>query len=85
MPQPKRNTFFVILILGLLSAIGPFSIDMYLPGFPDIALNPELVLVGILPPLLYVAALQTSVPAFRRQIRVAKSAKDAIVPPKKPS
>jgi len=37
MPQPKRNSFFVILILGLLSAIGPFSIDMYLPGFPDIA------------------------------------------------
>lgn len=26
-----------ILILGLLSAIGPFSIDMYLPGFPAIA------------------------------------------------
>lgn len=25
------------MILGLLSAIGPFSIDMYLPGFPDIA------------------------------------------------
>src|SRR6185369_11402012 len=29
--------FFTILILGLLSAIGPFSIDMYLPGFPQIA------------------------------------------------
>ena len=27
----------MILILGLLSAIGPFSIDMYLPGFPTIA------------------------------------------------
>lgn len=26
-----------ILILGLLSAIGPFSIDMYLPSFPAIA------------------------------------------------
>ena len=32
-----KNKFFTILILGLLSAIGPFSIDMYLPGFPDIA------------------------------------------------
>lgn len=32
-----RNKFFVILILGMLSAIGPFSIDMYLPGFPAIA------------------------------------------------
>lgn len=27
----------MILILGMLSAIGPFSIDMYLPGFPAIA------------------------------------------------
>ncbi len=32
-----RNRFFTILVLGLLTAIGPFSIDMYLPGFPDIA------------------------------------------------
>src|SRR5882724_13071118 len=34
--QAKDN-FFLIIILGLLSAIGPFSIDMYLPGFPAIA------------------------------------------------
>ena len=27
----------LILILGLLSAVGPFSIDMYLPAFPNIA------------------------------------------------
>ncbi|TDH26514.1 Bcr/CflA family efflux MFS transporter [Segetibacter sp. 3557_3] len=32
-----RRKFFLILILGMLSAIGPFSIDMYLPGFPAIA------------------------------------------------
>ncbi len=32
-----RKKFFLILILGMLSAIGPFSIDMYLPGFPAIA------------------------------------------------
>jgi len=32
-----NNHFFKIFILGLLAAIGPFSIDMYLPGFPDIA------------------------------------------------
>lgn len=35
MNQRKRS--LLILILGLLSAIGPFSIDMYLPGFPVIA------------------------------------------------
>ncbi|HRI20078.1 MAG TPA: multidrug effflux MFS transporter [Panacibacter sp.] len=34
--QPT-NRSLLILILGLLSAIGPFSIDMYLPGFPTIA------------------------------------------------
>lgn len=33
--QNKRT--LIILILGLLSALGPFSIDMYLPGFPVMA------------------------------------------------
>lgn len=33
--QNKRS--LLILILGLLSAIGPFSIDTYLSGFPSIA------------------------------------------------
>lgn len=32
-----RQRVIIILILGLLSAVGPFSIDMYLPGFPAIA------------------------------------------------
>lgn len=33
----RKKKFYLILILGLLTAIGPFSIDMYLPAFPDIA------------------------------------------------
>lgn len=33
----KRRQFFLVVILGLLSTISPFSIDMYLPGFPAIA------------------------------------------------
>ena len=37
MNTKRKNKFLLILILGLLSAIGPFSIDMYLPGFPAIA------------------------------------------------
>jgi len=38
MNQKKGNRkFYLILILGMLTAIGPFSIDMYLPAFPDIA------------------------------------------------
>jgi len=35
----RQSKTSLIPILGLLSAIGPFSIDMYLPGFPDIASN----------------------------------------------
>jgi MFS transporter, DHA1 family, multidrug resistance protein len=33
----RNRQFFLIFILGLLSTISPFSIDMYLPGFPEIA------------------------------------------------
>ena len=33
----RRERFYTIFTLGLLSAMGAFSIDMYLPGFPDIA------------------------------------------------
>jgi multidrug resistance protein len=33
----RKTYFFLILILGSLTALGPFSIDMYLPGFPAIA------------------------------------------------
>lgn len=37
----KRQSMTAILILGLLSAIGPLSIDMYLPGFEGIATSLE--------------------------------------------
>src|SRR5580658_5883501 len=33
--QPNRS--WIILILGSLSTISPFAIDMYLPAFPGIA------------------------------------------------
>lgn len=33
----KTKYFQLILILGSLTALGPFSIDMYLPGFSEIA------------------------------------------------
>ena len=35
--RSKLNTFFLILMLGMLDTITPFSIDMYLPAFPQIA------------------------------------------------
>ena len=36
-PLSRRTYILYVLILGLLTTIGPFSIDMYLPGFDDIA------------------------------------------------
>ena len=35
--HPSQNRFLIILILGALSTISPFAIDMYLPAFPAIA------------------------------------------------
>ena len=37
MPPNPRSGFSIILILGALSTVSPFSIDMYLPAFPQIA------------------------------------------------
>ncbi|MGC4875699.1 Na+/H+ antiporter [Micromonospora sp. DT43] len=51
----------VLVVLGLALS--------FVPGVPHVELDPELVLIGILPPLLYVAALETSVPAFKNNIR----------------
>src|ERR1700749_4755995 len=36
MPETK-NRFLIIIILGALSTISPFAIDMYLPAFPEMA------------------------------------------------
>ncbi|QCK15187.1 multidrug effflux MFS transporter [Mangrovivirga cuniculi] len=37
MTKEKKDHILLILILGLLTTVGPFSIDMYLPAFSDIA------------------------------------------------
>jgi MFS transporter, DHA1 family, multidrug resistance protein len=37
MSKTKPNRYLIILILGSLSTISPFAIDMYLPAFPEIA------------------------------------------------
>jgi CPA1 family monovalent cation:H+ antiporter len=60
-----RRLGFVAPLVLLVAGLGL----SYVPGFPQAHLEPELVLIGILPPLLYVAALQTSVPAFRDALR----------------
>lgn len=43
----NRKRFFTIFTLGLLSALGPFSIDMYLPGFPDIAAHLDTTIAHV--------------------------------------
>ena len=33
----KKKEYIILLVLGTLIALGPFSIDSYLPGFKNIA------------------------------------------------
>ena len=48
LPQTAQQRLQLIAILGAIAAIGPLSIDMYLPGFPAIAedLNASINLVN---------------------------------------
>lgn len=41
----------------------------YLPRTPDISVNPEIILVGVLPPLLYASAVALPAMDFKRDIR----------------
>ena len=51
----------------LLIAVGVAA--SYLPAVPEIHLEPEVVLLGLLPPLLYAAAIQTSLVDFNANRR----------------
>jgi len=51
----------------VLIAVG--VVGSYLPFIPDVRLEPEVVLFGVLPPLLYAAALQTSLVDFNANRR----------------
>ena len=58
--------------LGLLAPIALLLAGTalsFVPGLPRVQLDPQIVLTWILPPLLYVAAVNTSVPAFRFNLR----------------
>ena len=57
-----RTPYPILLVLGGL-ALG------FVPGMPSITLPPDLVLVGILPPLLYSAAFYTSLRDLRQNIK----------------
>jgi CPA1 family monovalent cation:H+ antiporter len=51
----------------LLIAVG--VVGAYVPGMPEVRLEPDVVLLGLLPPLLYAAAVQTSLVDFRANLR----------------
>jgi CPA1 family monovalent cation:H+ antiporter len=51
----------VLIVVGVIGS--------YLPFVPDVQLEPEMVLFGLLPPLLYAAALQTSLVDFNANRR----------------
>ena len=57
-----RIPYPILLVLGGL-ALG------FVPGIPNFELSPELVLVGVLPPLLYSAAFFTSLRDLRANVR----------------
>ena len=56
MPAP-----LLLVVVGVVAS--------FIPQVPDVELSPDLVLVGFLPPLLYAAALSTSVTDFRANKR----------------
>jgi monovalent cation/hydrogen antiporter len=58
--------------LGLLAPIVLVVIGLvlsFVPGLPEFHLDPEVVLVGILPPLIYVSAKEISAPDFKFNLR----------------
>jgi Na+/H+ antiporter len=57
-----RVPYPILLVIGGL-ALG------FIPGVPELTLPPELVLVGVLPPLLYSAAFFTSLRDLRAKFR----------------
>lgn len=58
--KARLSVPIVLVVVGLMVS--------YLPGVPDYRLEPELVLVVILPPLLYSAALDSSYLAMRAHL-----------------
>ncbi|MEO6511606.1 MAG: Na+/H+ antiporter [Nocardioides sp.] len=51
----------LLIVVGVLGS--------YVPGVPAVHLEPEIVLLGLLPPLLYAAAIQTSLVDFNANRR----------------
>lgn len=50
-----------------------------IPGFPEVDIDPEIILLGVLPPLLYSAAVQMPTMDFRRDLRAITGLSAALV------
>lgn len=61
-PRLRVAAPLLLVLLGFAVAL--------VPQVPDITVSPELVLEGVLPPLLYAAAVSTPAMDFRRDLRV---------------
>jgi monovalent cation/hydrogen antiporter len=60
--QPLRVPYPILLVLGGL-VLG------FAPGLPRVDMPPDVVLIGILPPLLYTSAFNTGLRELRQNIR----------------
>jgi monovalent cation/hydrogen antiporter len=60
----RRYGLSAPLLLTVVGVVGSF-----IPFIPDIELTPDLVLIGLLPPLLYAAAIRTNLVDFRRNAK----------------
>ena len=60
--EPLRIPYPILLVLGGL-ALG------FTPGIPSLALPPDVVLFGLVPPLIYIAAYRTGLRELRRNVR----------------
>lgn len=70
-----------LVVVAVRAVVGRFSVSVeltlvvvgllasYVPFVPTVELSPEMVLIGFLPPLLYAAAIRTSLIEFRRNKR----------------
>lgn len=59
-PRIKVAGPLLLVLIGIVAS--------YLPFLPDITVNPEWILVGVLPPLLYSAAVSLPAVEFRRDL-----------------
>ncbi|MET0819691.1 MAG: Na+/H+ antiporter [Aeromicrobium sp.] len=59
--KARMSAPLVLIVVGIVGSYAPFV--------PDFELTPEIVLVGLLPPLLYAAAIRTSLIDFRANKR----------------